>query len=189
MTLTAGPSPGGREGKDAAASNTGTPDIVVIGVGNENRRDDGAGLLFVRALRRRLGDSNGVRFYESDGDPARLLEHWTGVRLAIVVDAARSGAEPGTLTEIDAARGANGHGLRHSTHAMGVIEAVQLGTALGRMPSRLRLFAIEGEEFGFGEGVTDGVGAAVTRLVDRVAAEVGTRSQNSDPMLHEVKKR
>jgi hydrogenase maturation protease len=54
---------------------------------------------------------------------------------------------------------------------MGVIEAVQLGKALGRMPSRLRIFGIEGEDFSFGEGLTPAVESAVAGLVERVIRE------------------
>jgi hydrogenase maturation protease len=169
MTLTLDDSPKGRGGKE------GTGQVVVIGVGNDSRRDDGAGLLFVRELRNRLGDSNGVQIFESDGDPAKLLERWTGASLSIVVDASSSGAAPGTVTEINAARGSNGHGLRHSTHAMGVMEAVQLGMALGRMPSRLRIFAIEGQDFGFGEGVTEAVRRSVNSLAEMVMEAVMER--------------
>jgi hydrogenase maturation protease len=144
---------------------------VVIGVGNSSRRDDGAGRHFVRTLRERLGDASDVRVVESDGDPAELLELWTGAPVAIVVDASSSRARPGTVTELDGAKGSNGFGLRHSTHAMGVIEAVQLGKALGRMPSRLRIFGIEGEDFSFGEGLTPAVESAVAGLVERVIRE------------------
>jgi hydrogenase maturation protease len=166
MTLAPGLSPREKGEKERAVQ------VVVIGVGNEYRRDDAAGLLLVRSLRLAFGDSNDISLFESDGDPADLLAHWTGVRVAIVVDASSSGAAPGTVMELDASKGANGHGLRHSTHAMGVMEAVQLGTALGRMPSRLRIFAIEGEDFGFGEGVTEAVRRAVDALAVRIVGTV-----------------
>ena len=79
-----------------------------------SRRDDGAGLVCVRELRASLGDTDDVKLVESDGDPTELLEHWTGARVAIVVDASSSGAAPGTVTELDASteRMATGSGLR-----------------------------------------------------------------------------
>lgn len=148
------------------------PTTLAIGIGNLSRRDDGAGIVFARELRSRIGGGECVRITESDGDPAKLLEVWTGVALAIVVDASSSGAAPGTVIEIDPTRGSNGHGLRRSTHAMGLMEAVQLGLALGRMPARLRIFAIEGEDFTHGEGLTLAVRQAVDALVARIATEL-----------------
>ena len=155
------------------------PQIVIIGVGKDSRRDDSAGLRFVRILGERLGDIGDIAdidLIESDGDPGEILDSWTGARIAIVVDASSSGASPGTVIELDIWKGSNGFGLRHSTHGTGVMEAVHLGSALGRMPSSLRVFAVEGADFGFGEGLSQAVEKAIDRLVDRVASDLGGRT-------------
>ena len=62
--------------------------MVVIGVGNEYRRDDGAGLAVVTSLRDRVPP--GVELVLTDGEPTRLIEAWTGAALAVVVDAVRA---------------------------------------------------------------------------------------------------
>ena len=62
--------------------------MVVIGVGNEYRRDDGAGLAVVARLRDRVPP--GVELVLTDGEPTRLIEAWTGAALAVVVDAVRA---------------------------------------------------------------------------------------------------
>ena len=70
--------------------------MVVIGVGNEFRRDDGAGPAVVARLRDLAPP--GVRLVVTDGEPARLVEAWTGAALAVVVDAVRAEpARPGTV--------------------------------------------------------------------------------------------
>jgi hydrogenase maturation protease len=56
--------------------------MVVIGVGNEYRRDDGAGLAVVTSLRDRVGA--GAELVLTDGEPTRLIEVWTGAALAVV---------------------------------------------------------------------------------------------------------
>ena len=61
---------------------------MVIGVGNEYRRDDGAGLAVVTSLRDRVPP--GVELVLTDGEPTRLIEAWTGAALAVVVDAVRA---------------------------------------------------------------------------------------------------
>jgi hypothetical protein len=53
---------------------------VVIGVGNEFRRDDGAGPAVVAKLRDLA--SPGVELVTMDGEPTRLIEAWTGAALA-----------------------------------------------------------------------------------------------------------
>jgi hypothetical protein len=55
--------------------------MVVIGVGNEYRRDDGAGLAVVARLRDRVPP--GVEIVLTDGEPIRLIEAWTGAALAV----------------------------------------------------------------------------------------------------------
>ena len=62
--------------------------VVVIGLGNEYRRDDGAGLAVVTSLRGRVPP--GVELVLTDGEPTRLIEAWTGAALAVVVDAVRA---------------------------------------------------------------------------------------------------
>jgi len=68
---------------------------VLIGIGNEDRADDAAGLEVVRAMRPRVDPT--VRVRECRGDLTELLELWEGAGLAVVVDAVRSGRPPGTV--------------------------------------------------------------------------------------------
>ena len=51
---------------------------MVIGLGNEYRRDDGAGLAVVTSLRGRVPPD--VELVLTDGEPTRLIEAWTGRR-------------------------------------------------------------------------------------------------------------
>ena len=62
--------------------------VVVIGVGNEFRRDDGAGPAVIGQLRDLV--PSGVGLVITDGEPTRLIEAWTGAALAVVVDAVRA---------------------------------------------------------------------------------------------------
>lgn len=125
--------------------------IVVIGVGNVFRGDDGAGPDVVERLRGRLPDD--VRLVLSDGEPTRLLEAWTGAALAIVADAVSAGPGPaGTLRRLvfRPASSAGGSGLATdeagvaSSHGLGLGTAIGLGTVLGRLPSVLIVHCVQG---------------------------------------------
>jgi hydrogenase maturation protease len=140
----------------------------VIGVGNEWRSDDGAGIAVARLLDPAPA---GVRVLAREGEPLDLIEEWTGAREAIVVDAASSGAEPGTVHRLDASAGPLPVELfGQSTHALSVAEAVELGRMLGRLPERLLVLGVEGERFGAGNGLTPAVEAAVGRLARELRA-------------------
>jgi hydrogenase maturation protease len=138
---------------------------LVIGIGNAWRRDDAAGLEVARRLR-----DAGLRAHDSD--PSRLLDLWAGESEVIVVDAAASRAEPGTIHRLDGLEDDLPAWLScSSTHHLGVGEAVELGRCLRRMPGNLEILGIEGACFEAGEGLS----APVARAVDALSAELLAR--------------
>jgi hydrogenase maturation protease len=151
------------------------PGIAVIGVGNPLRRDDGVGLEVVERARPRLPQSATVE--TSAGDPAVLLEAWTGIGLAVAVDAARwPGAAPGEVIWIENAASSTGP-LRWSdpggTHGLGLAQAIGLGRALGRLPERLAVLAVAIDDDGLGVGLSASVAAAVGRAADILIERLG----------------
>ena len=142
--------------------------VLAIGVGNELRRDDGAGLEAVRCLRGKAK----VEVREARGDLSVLAEEWDRTTRVFLVDAVRSGAAPGTLHRFDASVGPlPAVFARGSTHAIGIAGAVELARALGRMPASLVVFGIEGRDFGHGEGLTPEVARAAGEVAARIADE------------------
>lgn len=93
--------------------------VLVIGVGNPLRGDDGIGPAAVEALRGRVPQDTVL--VVSDGEPARMLDLWRGADTVVVVEALRAHpARPGevhTLTPVEAACHAVGTA---STHAFGL---------------------------------------------------------------------
>jgi hydrogenase maturation protease len=71
---------GGRPRKAGAGA-------VLVGIGNSYRRDDGIGPAVAMALRE-LSPAD-VTIVISDGEPAGLLEAWSGAQCAVLVDAVR----------------------------------------------------------------------------------------------------
>jgi hydrogenase maturation protease len=139
-------------------------------VGNAWRGDDGAGLAVARRLRE-LAPA-GVEVREVEGDASALMDAWDGADRVVVVDAAQSGAAPGTVRRFDArAAPLPARCLRSSTHAFGVPDAIELARALGRLPAALEVYAIEGATFTAGNRLTP----SVQRAVQALAAELGAR--------------
>ncbi|MEV7805625.1 hydrogenase maturation protease [Microbispora sp. NPDC088329] len=133
---------------------------VVIGLGGDGRGDDAAGIEVARRLRACLPPS--VAIVESAGDPAQLVEAWTGARLVVVIDAVSSGVAPGTVhRRAGVADRASWHG---SSHSFGLGDAVDLGRALGRMPARLIVIGVEGGDFTTGAPITPPVLSAIDAL-------------------------
>jgi hydrogenase maturation protease len=145
---------------------------VVIGVGNELRGDDAAGLVVARRLRERAATQAVVLACEAD--PAGLLEAWQGAALAIIVDTVVSGAQPGTVQRFDVSSvPLPGRLVGSSTHALGVAEAIELARALRRLPRRTIVYGIEGRSFVTGAALHPSVERAVDETLRRVVAELG----------------
>jgi len=147
--------------------------ILVIGVGNEYRSDDAVGLVVARRLRQ-LSIGN-VTVIEASGEGTDLMESWKGADTVIIVDAASSGAKPGTIHRIDARAQRIPTGLlRYSTHAFSVGEAVELARAMNRLPPRMVVYGVEGERFDEGTVLSRAVEGSVDAVVDLVLKQLRT---------------
>jgi len=154
----------------APAPAAGTP-LAVIGVGNEFRRDDGAGPAVVAWLRDHAPAA--VRLLVSDGEPAGLVEAWTGAGLAVVVDAVQAEPScPGRIHRFVLDRPLAGRGQPGSSHGFGLDDAVGLAMALDRMPGRLIVHAIEAADLSQGPGLSPPVAAAVADAAAAVLADL-----------------
>jgi hydrogenase maturation protease len=147
--------------------------VVVIGIGNEYRRDDGVGPAVAAAINERT--LPGVRVVTGIEDPMDLLDAWSAAALALLVDAAvTSPSTPGRIHrcaagDVPAARGM-------SSHSLNVPEVFALGQALGRVPDQLVVFTVEAADTGHGVGLTPQVAAAVPEVVAAAVAEIVSRS-------------
>ncbi len=145
--------------------------VVVIGVGNEFRRDDGIGPAVLARLRGQVPAA--VELLVSDGEPARLIEAWSGADLAVVVDAVRADpAEPGRLHRLVLDETIPPGLHRVSSHGLALGDAVGLAQALGLLPGRLIVHAVEAADLGPGPGLSPPVAAAAAALAAAVVAEV-----------------
>lgn len=145
--------------------------IVVIGLGNPMRSDDGVG----PAVIERLSDLQHelVAPIVVDGEATRLLELWAGRALAVVVDAVISGAPPGTVHRADGPGHLGRRGRPASSHAAGIAEAVALGQVLDRMPDRLVVYGVEAGDVALGPALSPPVESALPRVVRQIRSEVG----------------
>jgi hydrogenase maturation protease len=149
--------------------------VLVIGVGNPYRRDDGFGVVVLN----RLGEqpTPGLLTVEESGESAALISRWSGHPFVIMVDAVSSGAEPGTIHRLECGDGkwnVPARSSQASTHGLGVANAVELGTVLNQLPERLVIFGVETADVSNGSGLTAKVAAAVDVVVAKIVAEAHT---------------
>jgi hydrogenase maturation protease len=144
--------------------------VVVIGVGNPDRGDDGAGREVARLLQ---AGGLAARIVEADGEASTLLAHLEGATAAYLIDACVSGAPAGAVRRIDlstqtlpAAR----FGL--SSHGFGLAEALELAKALEQLPPLCVVYAIEAESFEIGASLSDPVARSVRNVVEAVRRDI-----------------
>jgi hydrogenase maturation protease len=138
---------------------------LVIGCGNIDRGDDGAGVLVARRLR-----SLGIEAEEQSGESFSLMESWQGFDTVIVIDALCSDHAPGEVRLWEATtRPIPKAETQCSTHAFGLYEAVELARTLDRLPDKLLIYGIEGKQFTPGARPSAEVEKAVESVAQQIA--------------------
>src|SRR5688572_25080383 len=109
---------------------------------------------------------------ETTSDPLRVLDGPAGCELLVVIDACRGAGTPGSFHRFEwpDARLTAAGGV--SSHGVGLTAALELAGALGRLPARVVVLAIEGEAAEPGAELSPAVEAALPAVVARVLAEV-----------------
>lgn len=121
--------------------------LVVVGIGQSFRGDDGAGLAAVETWRKSYQSAQDprIRIEVTELPGLALLDLLADAQAAIIVDALKSGNTPGAirlLNQYDLAAFGKGSG---SAHGWGVAETLTLGKQLEpeKLPARLAMIAIE----------------------------------------------
>lgn len=146
------------------------PTVLVLGIGNPGRRDDGLGAAAAERLnRRRLpGVVCDANYQLNVEDALACAEH----EVVIFVDAARGLRKPFAFRELKPAAA-----LPVLSHALGPAAVLAVAAGLyGKTPDA-RLLAIRGHRFAVGEGLTDKAERDLALALDFLVAFLkGTRS-------------
>ena len=142
--------------------------ILIIGIGNEYRSDDGVGLVVARELQAKQLPHTLVA--ECSGDGTELMEMWKIAATVILIDAVSSETKPGTIYQLDALTQPIPASFSFpSTHAFGVAGALGLARALDQLPPCVKIYAIEGKNFTAGSGLSPKVKEAVREVVEQLS--------------------
>ncbi len=153
--------------------------MIVIGIGNPDRGDDGAGRRVAQRLRGNLPAH--VMIEELDGEATSLLALLEGADAAFLIDACVSNSEPGTVQRFDVAGAPLPQaGFRLSPHGLGLADAIELARALRQLPPSCVVYAIEA-----GSAENGGVlSAAVAAAVDVVGASIQAEISLAEGIRH-----
>ncbi|OVE80315.1 hypothetical protein BVY02_00625 [bacterium J17] len=145
--------------------------MIVIGIGNVDRGDDGIGIEAARQLRNLAPE--GVTVVEKRGETTELLAAWRGEGHVIAVDAIVSGKPAGTVHRFIAnEKELSSDDFQCSTHGFGLREAVELARALGELPEELIIYGVEGKNFNSGGGLSEEAKQGVEEAVRQILVEM-----------------
>ena len=154
--------------------------VSVIGVGSPHG-DDRLGWVALEALKQsaRLAPliPQRLRLDARDRPGVLLLSAWHGAHTVILVDAVRSGAEPGSALRLADADIHPPGSASMSTHDYGVAAAVALARALRQLPASLVLLVLEADPASNGESLSPCLQAALPGFVQLIEHEVLTAAR------------
>ena len=137
---------------------------VVLGLGNRYLRDDGVGVAVAEELQRR-GIGGGVLVRAHQNIDLWLLSEYSGASRLIIIDAARSGSAPGTVTEYEVAPGPGPLGSFPGLHSLELQDLIDFANRTGLLSCPTTVIGVEPKDCSVGEGLSQEVGRAVPETV------------------------
>lgn len=150
--------------------------LTIIGCGNLTRRDDAAGVEVVRRLQERFRGAlpDGVRLFDAGTAGMEVMFQARGSEALVLVDACRSGSEPGAIFEVPGSELEQRPAASCNLHDFRWDHALYAGRQIfGQdFPRDVTVWLIEVATIGFGLGLSAPVERSVERVVERLAGRI-----------------
>jgi hydrogenase maturation protease len=158
--------------------------IVVVGIGNALRSDDGAGVYAADHLRVAAGGAPDVTVLDGGTLSFSLLPHLDATSALIALDTARHGAAPGSIciregSAFDDFVSRSGR----STSELRLADLIYAARLAGRLPARRVFIGIEPGRVDWGLELTPAVAAALPRCVKSAFDYIARWRQPAEDVL------
>jgi hydrogenase maturation protease len=155
--------------------------LVIIGCGNPNRQDDGAGVYVAQQLMSILNANpvDGVRVFDAGTAGMDIMFQARGCDALIIIDANQSASEPGTIFEVPGKELENIPEPSYNLHDFRWDNALYAGRRIyqDNFPTDITVFLIEAQTLDLGVGLSIPVLKASDRVVELIAERVNSYSQ------------
>ena len=147
--------------------------MMVIGLGNSLRGDDGLGPELVSRMKK----SATVHSEHFTGDGLLLAEYlvdlWSQNEAVVLVDAVQGNEAAVTFIQIDLNEQPwPSHQHPASSHGFGIVEGVELARNLGQLPKFLHFFGVVGQQFELGASMSDAVEGSLPHLLRAIEEKI-----------------
>lgn len=146
-------------------------DIIVVGIGNPYRGDDGAGWAVIDRLKEVMGSA--IEFVKQRGDIAELIDIFAHYHTVYLVDAYQSHALMDLWKRIDIHQEPipDEH-PQTSTHGFSIAQAISLAKNLDQLPNKLILYAIKGDNYTISDHLSPVVAKSIDEVTEAILKEI-----------------
>ena len=159
--------------------------LAIIGCGNPNRQDDGFGSAVIAQLKKLDAQEHwaGVALLDAGCEGPAVMLAARGASALIVVDANKSGSEPGTIYKVPGNEMAHAHETGFCVHDFRWDHVLHVARKLLKAdgPDDVLVLLVEEDKFGLGSELTPCVAAAVESVVARIVERIEA-SRASEPV-------
>ncbi len=144
--------------------------VLVLGVGNILLSDEGVGVKVVEELQHRYEFSGSIEIIDGGTMGMELLPYFDERSHILIVDAVKTGKEPGTIIRIDDPPAF--FSAKISPHQIGLADVLGAAAITDNLPRNIALFGIEPKEISTGLDLSPEVAQNLNRLVDMLVSEL-----------------
>lgn len=145
--------------------------LIVVGIGNPYRGDDGAGWAIIDGLKKKL--SPAIELVKQRGDIAELIDIFAQYNTVYLVDAYQSHALMDSWKRIDIHQEPiPDEQPQTSTHGFSIAQAISLAKNLDQLPKKLILYAIKGDNYTISDHLSPSVAKSIDEVMEAILKEI-----------------
>lgn len=150
--------------------------LTIIGCGNPNRCDDGVGVYVAQQLleRQRSRPSRNIQIFDAGTDGMGVMFQARGSSALVIVDASKSGSEPGAIFEVPGDELESEPPASFNLHDFRWDHALHAGRQIfkNEFPSDVTVYLIEGHSTELGLGLSEPVADAAVRVIEMIEQRI-----------------
>jgi hydrogenase maturation protease len=146
--------------------------VLVLGIGNVLMMDDSVGVRVIEEIEKKYCFPEGVELLDGGTSGIELLSYIADRDHLIIVDALKSGFDPGTVVKVEGKDVPARFMTRISPHQLGLSDVLAAATISDQLPKSMVLFGVEPKTVELGLGLSDEVRASFDKLLRSVVEEL-----------------